>query len=144
VQLYYVLTLIGPELEPEWIERYSVSATLEEAEDPEDAPYIRLAAPLDPNQGPPRPADEPRWQRFERGERLLTAGVVTGSLDVGRMVRAYRGAFRLRSSPRERASVVEHLDDLAALVPSELPLHSELVSALSQLEETSTIHPTTS
>ncbi|HEY8092582.1 MAG TPA: CHAT domain-containing protein, partial [Acidimicrobiales bacterium] len=106
-QLYQVLTLLGVESDPEWLNEFSVTATVSDAGGPDDAPVMTLSAPLDPNQGAEQDSGELRWARFERGDRVLTAGVVTGTLDVDRLVRTYRGAFRLRSSARERASVID-------------------------------------
>ncbi|HEY8093902.1 MAG TPA: hypothetical protein VID93_08955, partial [Acidimicrobiales bacterium] len=134
-QLYQVLTLLGVESDPEWLNEFSVTATVSDAGGPDDAPVMTLTAPLDPNQGAERDPDELRWARFERGDRVLTAGVVTGTLDVDRLVRTYRAAFRLRSSARERASVIDHVADLAALTPEAQPLHAALLSALGQLTE---------
>jgi hypothetical protein len=78
-------------------------------------------------------AEELRWQRFERGDRVLTAGLVVGVLDVDRMVHTYQAGFRLRSSARERGSVTEHMEDLVDLIPPEHALHDQLASALTQL-----------
>jgi hypothetical protein len=71
------------------------------------------------------------WSRAERGDRLLTEAleVASDAPDQARledMIEAYRAAFRLRSSARERASVVDHLDDLAQLVPIDHPLAERL------------------
>jgi hypothetical protein len=49
------------------------------------------------------------------------------------MADLYVAAFRLRSSARERASVVDHLDDLAELVPPDHPLATILRDASDRL-----------
>ena len=97
----------------------------------------------------PEPAPD-FWKRAKEGDRLLTelleeaahraqmASMQFGDADfckdrVNEMVAKYTAAFRLRSSGRERASVIDHLDDLAELIPSEHPLSNALESASSQL-----------
>ena len=125
VQLYHVLTYLGVESDAEWLEQFSVQASVVDPSERDDVPEIVLTAPQDPNQGPPRVAEELRWRRFERGDRILTAGIVTGTLEVDRLVHTYGAAFKLRSSVRERGSVVEHVEDLSVLVPPDHPLHGE-------------------
>jgi hypothetical protein len=71
------------------------------------------------------------WSRAVRGDRLLTealeiAGVEPDQARLDGMTEAYLAAFRLRSSARERASVIDHLDDLALLVPTDHPLAERL------------------
>ena len=51
---------------------------------------------------------------------------------VTRMVDAYRDAFLLRSSAANRRSVVDHIEDLADLLP-DVPLRAELRSAVARL-----------
>ena len=64
---------------------------------------------------------------------VLTAGLVLGEVDVERLARTYRAGFRLRSSARERGSVIEHLEDLVELVLPNHPLHEGLTSVLDGL-----------
>jgi hypothetical protein len=96
---------------------------------------LTLTTPVGDTFGHPRMAEELRWQRFERGDRILTAGLVLGELDVERLGRTYQAGFRLRSSARERGSVVEHLEDLVQLTLPTHPLHDDLCSALAQLSQ---------
>ena len=49
------------------------------------------------------------------------------------MVALYVAAFRLRSSARERASVIDHLDDLALLLPEDHPVAELLRGASKEL-----------
>jgi hypothetical protein len=78
------------------------------------------------------------WSRAERGDRLLTealeiAGVEPDQARLDGMTEAYVAAFRLRSSARERASVIDHLEDLALLVPAVHPLAERLHGAAKDL-----------
>jgi hypothetical protein len=91
------------------------------------------------------------WSRAERGDHLLTelleAAAEEGRADAriapdvverwnaarDEMVGWYVKAFRLRSSARERASVIDHLDDLAEIVPADHPLAVILRDASKQL-----------
>jgi hypothetical protein len=132
VQLYHLLTLLPVESDPAWVEQFSVSATVGEGT-PDEGPVLALTTPIGDTFGHPRMAEELRWQRFERCDSVITAGLVLGTLDVDRMVRTYRAGFRLRSSARERGSVTEHMEDLVDLIPSEHALHDQLASALTQL-----------
>ena len=66
------------------------------------------------------------------GDRLLTTGLVTGTLSTDRLVRTYTSAFSFRSSERERLSVVEHIDDLAVLAPAG-QLQADLQAAMTGL-----------
>ena len=97
VQLYHLLTLLPVESDPAWVQQYSVSATVTEGT-PEEGPVLTLSSPAGDTFGHPRMAEELRWQRFERGDRILTAGLVLGEVDVERLVRTYQAGFRLRSS----------------------------------------------
>ena len=99
VQLYHLLTLLPVESDPAWVQQYSVSATVTEGT-PEEGPVLTLSSPAGDTFGHPRMAEELRWQRFERGDRILTAGLVLGEVDVERLVRTYQAGFRLRSSAR--------------------------------------------
>ena len=54
--------------------------------------------------------------------------------DFGALERAYEAAFRLRSNPRERASVTEHLRDLVDLAPADGPLAAALTDARDRLD----------
>jgi CHAT domain len=79
------------------------------------------------------------WSRAERGDRLLTEAleVAYDAPDEARldgMIECYLAAFRLRSSARERASVVDHIDDLARLVPADHPLAERLHAAAKGLD----------
>ncbi len=134
VQLYHLLSLLPVESDPEWVEQYSISAVVTEGT-PEEGPVLTLTTPVGDTFGHPRMAEELRWQRFERGDRILTAGLVLGELDVERLGRTYQAGFRLRSSARERGSVVEHLEDLVQLTLPTHPLHDDLCSALAQLSQ---------
>ena len=99
---------------------------------------------------PPQPEKAPDfWSRAARGDLALTKLVETvaasAPTEVGpyvaarwreiadEMVERYVAAFRLRSSARERASVVDHLDDLAALVAPDHPLATILRDASDRL-----------
>jgi tetratricopeptide (TPR) repeat protein len=99
---------------------------------------------------PARPEKAPDfWSRAARGDGALTALVETVATaepseiepDVearwremaDEMVERYVSAFRLRSSARERASVVDHLDDLAELVAPDDPLATILREASDRL-----------
>jgi tetratricopeptide (TPR) repeat protein len=134
VQLYHLLGMLDVPSDPAWVQQYAVSAAISERE-PGEGPVLVLSTPAGDTFGHPRVAEELRWQRFERGDRVLTAGLVKGRLDVDRLVRTYRAGFRLRSSARERGSVIEHLDDLLELVPPTNPLHDDLASAIAQLRQ---------
>jgi tetratricopeptide (TPR) repeat protein len=90
------------------------------------------------------------WSRAARGDRLLTellesaasrrstatAGELLDALQTTRdaMVECYRAAFRLRSSARERASVIDHVEDLSELVPTHHPLAEVLQEAAKRLD----------
>ena len=50
------------------------------------------------------------------------------------MVDAYRDAFLLRSSAANRRSVVDHIEDIADLLPG-VPLCDELRAAVARLRE---------
>ncbi|MGH9287782.1 MAG: tetratricopeptide repeat-containing protein [Acidimicrobiales bacterium] len=91
------------------------------------------------------------WSRAQRGDLLLTTlleevaarrpdELIHEENEVwerkrDELVDAYAAAFRLRSSARERASVIDHLDDLAELVPEDHPLAPLLRGASSRLKE---------
>jgi hypothetical protein len=75
---------------------------------------------------PPTAAPADFWGRSATGDRLLT-GVLEqqlldqpGDASITAMVRAYESAFRLRSSAANRRSVIDHLIDVATLVPEPL------------------------
>ena len=93
------------------------------------------------------------WQRAGVGDRLLTTiltdapqaaahGVESEQPvspahladDFAALERAYEAAFRLRSNPRERASVTEHLRDLVDLAPPDGPLAVALTDARDRLD----------
>jgi hypothetical protein len=91
------------------------------------------------------------WQRSLTGDRLLTAILVDvrkrradtdgeqtvaahWDQDVDTLVHDYIAAFRLRSSARERASVVEHLRDLSDLMPAGTAVTTSLTDARAKLE----------
>jgi hypothetical protein len=84
------------------------------------------------------------WTRAGLGDRLLTDMIVAGGSggaetdEIDRasaaIVDAYRAAFRLRSSARERDSVVGHLRDLDELVPEGTPLATSLAKIRADLE----------
>ena len=93
------------------------------------------------------------WQRAGVGDRLLTTiltdappAALTGveseqtvspahlADDFAALERAYEAAFRLRSNPRERASVTEHLRDLVDLAPPDGPLATALTDARDRLD----------
>ena len=57
------------------------------------------------------------WGRATIGDRALTKALVDGTYDLRAMMAAYRKAFALRSSQRERAGVADHLADLAHIAP---------------------------
>ena len=57
------------------------------------------------------------WGRATVGDRALTKALVDGTYDLRAMMAAYRKAFALRSSQRERAGVADHLADLAHIAP---------------------------
>jgi hypothetical protein len=134
VQLYHLLTLLPVESDPAWVQQYSISAVVTEGT-PEEGLVLTLTTPVGDTFGHPRMAEELRWQRFERGDRILTAGLVRGELDVERLVRTYQAGFRLRSSARERGSVVEHIEDLVQLTLPTHSLHEDLSSVLAQLSQ---------
>jgi tetratricopeptide (TPR) repeat protein len=91
------------------------------------------------------------WSRAQQGDRLLTTlleDVAARRSDEqiheenevwerkrDELVDAYAAAFRLRSSARERATVIDHLDDLAELVPEDHPVAPVLSGASSRLKE---------
>jgi hypothetical protein len=87
-----------------------------------------------------RPAEaEDFWTRTREGDRLVTALLLgdddeaTTATGMARLVLAYERAFALRSSPRERASVTDHLIDLADLLPSDHRLAAPLRDAHERL-----------
>ena len=57
------------------------------------------------------------WGRATVGDRALTKALVDGTYDLRATMAAYRKAFALRSSQRERAGVADHLADLAQIAP---------------------------
>jgi hypothetical protein len=140
VQLYHLLTLLPVESDPAWVQQYSLSATVTEGT-PEEGPVLTLSSPAGDTFGHARMAEELRWQRFERGDRILTAGLVLGEVDVERLVRTYQAGFRLRSSARERGSVIEHIEDLVELVPPAHLLHDGLSSVLDGLGQPTAAGP---
>ena len=73
---------------------------------------------------------------------MAAAGAEAATLraDAERMTAAYRSAFELRSSAKERASVVDHLFDLAELAPPG-PLTTTLLEAHEQLREWEPVRP---
>lgn len=95
------------------------------------------------------------WARSVRGDRALAALFATATTtsaggaeleailrpDAERMVAAYRSAFELRSSAKERASVVDHLFDLAELAPPG-PLTTTLLDAHRRLRAWEPVGPT--
>jgi tetratricopeptide (TPR) repeat protein len=119
------------------------------------AAAVGTAAQSEPAGVEAAPAAKPEkapnfWSRAARGDLLLTA--LVEEVAVGRpdeeigperleewtvtrdeMVAHYVGAFRLRSSARERASVIDHLDDLALLLPVDHPLADLLRRAAKEL-----------
>jgi tetratricopeptide (TPR) repeat protein len=58
------------------------------------------------------------WGRTAVGDRALTRALVEGTDDLRAATTAYRKAFALRSSRRERAVVSDHLADLANIAPA--------------------------
>ncbi len=80
------------------------------------------------------PQAESFWDRAGKGDGLLTEGLVSGHLDAETMATTYLDAFRLRSSERERASVVDHLQNLAELLGADHPLRASLTDAVGRLD----------
>ena len=123
--------------------------------EPVAGPAVGPAAESEPAEAEPEQAAKPEkapdfWLRAARGDRLLTTLVeeVAGHRpdeEIGperleawtatrdEMVTHYVAAFRLRSSARERASVIDHLDDLALLLPEDHPLAELLRGAAKEL-----------
>ena len=66
-------------------------------------------------------------------EEIGPEGLEDWSVTRDEMVAHYVAAFRLRSSARERASVIDHLDDLALLLPEDHPLAELLRGASKEL-----------
>lgn len=62
------------------------------------------------------------WDRAELGDRSLTLALVDGTLDeqVESIAQAYIQAFAERSLPSNRASVINHIDQLAEIAPARL------------------------
>jgi len=112
---------------------------------------------VEPALVPPSPLSEAVaaadfWQRSVTGDRLVTAILIDARVqcveaaaadqvrrtqldqDVDVLVRHYVAAFRLRSTPAERASVIEHLRDLADLAPGGTSLALALAGARERLE----------
>ena len=56
-------------------------------------------------------------------------------------MRTYQAGFRLRSSARERGSVIEHIEDLVELVPPAHLLHDGLSSVLDALGQPTAAGP---
>ena len=81
------------------------------------------------------------WSRSELGDRLLTSLVeraVTGQFSdetVVNLKAAYVNAFRLRSSAANRRSVIEHLEDVATLLPLDLGLQRQLSAVAAELRD---------
>jgi tetratricopeptide (TPR) repeat protein len=79
------------------------------------------------------------WGRSAQGDLLLTALVERATVGqpaeatVDELTEEYINAFRLRSSASNRRSVIEHLEDVAMLLPADLPLRPELSAAAAQL-----------
>jgi tetratricopeptide (TPR) repeat protein len=118
-------------------------------------PVAGPAAESEPAEVAPEQAAKPEkapdfWLRAARGDRLLTTLVEavaehrrdeeigTERLEAwtatrDEMVTHYVAAFRLRSSARERASVIDHLDDLALLLSEDHPLAELLRRAAKEL-----------
>jgi hypothetical protein len=75
---------------------------------------------------PPSTAPADFWGRSVVGDRMLTNLLEQhllgqeGDATIAAMVRAYESAFRLRSSGANRRSVIDHLIDVATLVPEPL------------------------
>jgi hypothetical protein len=111
---------------------------------------------------PPKPEQAPSfWKRATRGDHLLTTLLDDASrrprsepippetrelwtATSSAIVRAYSDAFRLRSSERERASVIDHVDDLAALLPVDHAVTDVLQATAKALHAWPTVlHPPT-
>jgi hypothetical protein len=76
------------------------------------------------------------------GEDSITSDVIAEwEASVRELVAQYIAAFRLRSSARERASVVDHVDDLAELIPEDHPLSKALLSASQVLSQWPAVEP---
>jgi hypothetical protein len=132
-QLYHVAGLLGSgDLErwrpPDTRPRPPAAAAASDKSAPPAAGATDIAWAADPP-----PEAETFWDRARTGDDLLTSGIVSGQLDGTALVDAYDDAFRLRSSERERASVVDHLHDLADLLPADHPLGPPLKDAFARL-----------
>ena len=110
---------------------------------------------VQPEPTPPSPLSEAAaanfWQRSATGDRLLTAILIDArrqcveaaatdparraqlDQDADVLVRDYVAAFRLRSNAGERASVIEHLRDIADLAPGGTSLALALAGARERL-----------
>jgi hypothetical protein len=79
------------------------------------------------------------WGRSELGDRLLTSLVERAVTEqpsdetVDDLKAAYVNAFRLRSSAANRRSVIEHLEDVATLLPVALELQQRLSEVAAEL-----------
>ena len=88
----------------------------------------------------PQGADRGFWEVIETPDTLLHWHVVHRSLDgsaLGELAAAYEEAWQLRPSPREWASVTDHIWFLQAVIgDAQLPCHDQATSAaLKQLHE---------
>lgn len=89
------------------------------------------------------------WSRSAVADRLLTdlmtmdddAADNTQRIAAGNMVAAYRRAFRSRSTYAERYSSIDHLQDLAELLPDGQQRKELLLECLHQLAEWSRFQP---
>ena len=81
------------------------------------------------------------WSRSELGDRLLTSLVERAVTEqpsdetVVDLKAAYVNAFRLRSSAANRRSVIEHLEDIATLLPVDLELQRQLSAVAAELRD---------
>jgi beta-lactamase superfamily II metal-dependent hydrolase len=77
------------------------------------------------------------WRAADRGDRLLTDLLASGPDErvaiAAAMVDEYERAFEGRSTYSERGSVIDHLEDLADLLPAQDPRREALRSALARL-----------
>ena len=94
-----------------------------------------------------QPHTESYWDRATKGDRLLTELMYTTnerqlSRIAMKMARAYQAAFGARSSWRERAQTLEHLSDLAMLLPAADPRRRQLERVGGQLAGWSGAAPT--
>lgn len=69
------------------------------------------------------------WDRAAKGDFLLTVTLLGGPGALPQMVEAYGSALSLRSTPRERESVLGHLNELDELLPVGHVLKGQLAGA---------------